>query len=254
MGGGSVKVEPQLETRAKSVTELTVKLFADGADAAGMRELHRNPLIRGFTTNPTLMRKAGVTDYQAFARDILQAISDRPISFEVFSDEFAEMERQALEISQWGKNVYVKIPITNTRGESSYDLVRRLAGHGVKVNVTAMLPMDQVVHILPALQNAASAYVSVFAGRIADTGRDPVPIMAAAVELLRPYPNVELIWASPRELLNIFQADAIGCHIVTATHDILSKLHLVGKDLHTFSLDTVKMFFEDAQKAGYTLR
>jgi transaldolase len=164
------------------------------------------------------------------------------------------MERQALEISQWGKNVYVKIPITNTRGEPSYDLVRRLADHGVQVNVTAMLPMDQVVHILPALEKAASAYVSVFAGRIADTGRDPVPIMAAAVELLRPYPNVELIWASPRELLNIFQADEIGCHIVTATHDILNKLHLVGKDLHTFSLDTVKMFFEDAQKAGYTLR
>jgi transaldolase len=249
-----VKVEPQLETRTKSVTELTVKLFADGADAAGMRELYRNPLIRGFTTNPTLMRKAGVADYRAFARDILQTISDRPISFEVFSDEFAEMERQALEISQWGKNVYVKVPITNTRGEPSYDLVRRLADHGVQVNVTAMLPMDQVVHILPALEKAASAYVSVFAGRIADTGRDPVPIMAAAVELLRPYPNVELIWASPRELLNIFQADEIGCHIVTATHDILNKLHLVGKDLHTFSLDTVKMFFEDAQKAGYTLR
>ncbi len=248
-----MKVEPQLEARTKSVTELTVKLFADGADAAGMSELYRNPLIRGFTTNPTLMRKAGVTDYRVFARDILQAIPDRPISFEVFSDEFAEMERQALEISQWGQNVYVKIPITNTRGESSYDLVHRLADHGVKVNVTAMLPMDQVVHILPALKNAASAYVSVFAGRIADTGRDPVPVMAAAVELLRPYPNVELIWASPRELLNIFQADVIGCHIVTATHDILNKLHLVGKDLHAFSLDTVKMFFEDAQKAGYTL-
>jgi transaldolase len=248
-----VKVEPQLETRTKSVTELTVKLFADGADAAGMRELYRNPLIRGFTTNPTLMRKAGVTDYRAFARDILHAIPDRPISFEVFSDEFTEMERQALEISQWGPNVYVKIPITNTRGESAYGLVRRLADHGVKVNVTAMLPLDQVVHILPVLENAASAYVSIFAGRIADTGRDPVPIMAAAVELMRPYPNVELIWASPRELLNVFQADAIGCHIITATHDILHKLHLIGKDLHAHSLDTVKMFYEDAQKGGYTL-
>jgi transaldolase len=246
-------VETRLEPRAKSVTELTVKLFADGSDAAGMRELYRNPIIRGFTTNPTLMRKAGVTDYCAFARDILHAIPDRPISFEVFSDEFAEMERQALEISQWGPNVYVKIPITNTRGESSHSLVRRLADHGVKVNVTAMLPLDQVVHILPTLGNVASAYVSIFAGRIADTGRDPVPIMAAAVELLRPYPNIELIWASPRELLNIFQADAIGCHIITATRDILDKLTLVGKDLQQYSLDTVKMFCEDAQKAGYTL-
>jgi transaldolase len=248
-----MKVEPRWETRTRSVTELTVKLFADGADAAGMRELYRNPLIRGFTTNPTLMRKAGVIDYRAFARDILQAIPDRSISFEVFSDEFDEMERQALEISQWGPNVYVKIPITNTRGESSYAVVRRLADHGVKVNVTAMLPLDQVVHILPALGNVASSYVSIFAGRIADTGRDPVPIMAAAIELLRPYPNIELIWASPRELLNVFQADAIGCHIVTATHDILGKLGLVGQDLHQYSLDTVKMFYEDAQKAGYVL-
>ncbi len=248
-----MKVEPRWETRAKSVTELAVKLFADGADAAGMRELYRNPLIRGFTTNPTLMRKAGVTDYRAFARDILQAIPDRSISFEVFSDEFAEMERQAMEISQWGPNVYVKIPITNTRGESSYGLIRRLADYGVKLNITAMLALDQVVHILPALENAASSYVSIFAGRIADTGRDPVPIMAAAVELLRPYPNVELIWASPRELLNVFQADAIGCHIITATHDILNKLELVRKDLLRFSLETVKMFHDDAQKAGYTL-
>jgi transaldolase len=199
------------------------------------------------------MCKAGVTDYRAFARDILQAIRDRSISFEVFSDEFAEMEREALEISEWGPNVYVKIPITNTRGESSYGLVRRLADHSVKVNVTAMLPLDQVVHILPALENAASAYVSIFAGRIADTGRDPVPIMAAAVELLRPYPNVELIWASPRELLNVFQADGIGCHIITATHDILNKLNLVGRDLHQYSLDTVKMFYDDAQRAGYAL-
>ncbi len=246
-------VETRLEPRAKSVTELTVKLFADGADAAGMRELYRNPVIRGFTTNPTLMRKAGVTDYRAFARDILQAIPDRPISFEVFSDEFAEMERQALEISQWGPNVYVKVPITNTRGESSYGLVRSLADHGVKVNVTAMLPLDQIVHILPALENTASSYVSIFAGRIADTGRDPVPIMAAAVELLRPYPNVELIWASPRELLNVFQADAIGCHIITATSDVLKKLNLVGRDLHQYSLDTVRMFYDDAQNAGYVL-
>ncbi len=248
-----MKVEPRLETEAKSVTQLTVKLFADGADAAGMLRLYRNAHIRGFTTNPTLMRKAGVVDYRAFAREILQAIPDRPISFEVLSDEFSEMERQALVITQWGPNVYVKIPITNTRGESSYALVRRLADHGVNVNVTAILSLDQVVHILPALENAASSNVSVFAGRIADTGRDPVPIMAAAVELLRLRPNVELIWASPRELMNVFQADAIGCHIITATHDILAKLHLVGKDLHAYSLDTVKMFYEDAHKAEYTL-
>jgi transaldolase len=248
-----MKVEPQWGTETRSVTELTVKLFADGADSVGMRELYRNPLISGFTTNPTLMRKAGVTDYRAFARDILQAIPDRPISFEVFSDEFGEMEHQALEISRWGPNVYVKIPITNTRGESSYDLVRRLTDQDVKVNVTAILPLDQVVHILPALEKAKSSYVSIFAGRIADTGRDPVPIMAAAVQLLRPYPNVELIWASPRELLNVFQADAIGCHIITATHDILRKMELVGRDPDAYSLDTVKMFYEDAQKAGYAL-
>ena len=247
-------IETRLEPRVKSVHELTVKLFADGADASGMRQLYQNPLIRGFTTNLTLMRKAGVTDYRAFARDILQTISDRPISFEIFSDESAEMERQALEISRWGPNVYVKIPITNTRGESSFGLVRRLADREVKVNVTAMLALDQVVHILPALENAASAYVSVFAGRIADTGRDPVPIMAAAVELVRPYPNIELIWASPRELLNIFQADAIGCHIITATYDILNKVNLVDKDLHVYSLDTVRMFYEDARKAGYVLK
>jgi len=248
-----MKVEPRLETRTRSITELTVKLFADGADSAGMLASYQNPLIRGFTTNPTLMRKAGISDYQAFAREVLQAIPDRPISFEVFSDEFDQMERQAMEIAGWGPNVYVKIPITNTRGESSYPLVERLAGRGVKVNVTAILALDQVQHILPALSDAPAAYVSVFAGRMADTGRDPVPLMAAAVELLRPHPHVELIWASPRELLNIFQADAIGCHIITATHDILHKLHLVGKDLHTYSLDTVKMFYEDAQKAGYAL-
>src|SRR3989442_612420 len=174
----------------KTLADMRIKIFADGAEKAGMLEMHRNPLIKGFTTNPTLMRKAGVSDYEAFARDILQAIPDRPISFEVFSDEFAEMERQALDISQWGPKVYVKIPITNTLGESSYDLVRRLPDHGVKVNVTALLPLDQVLHILPALENAASAYVSIFAGRIADTGRDPVPIMAAAAHLLRPLPHV----------------------------------------------------------------
>lgn len=248
-----MKVQPSVETEPRAVTELTVKLFADGADPAGMVALYQNPLIRGFTTNPTLMRQAGISDYRAFAREILQAIPDRPISFEVFSDEFDQMERQAMEIAGWGSNVYVKIPITNTRGESSYSLVERLSGRGVKVNVTAMLALDQVEHILPALSDAPAAYVSLFAGRVADTGRDPVPLMAAAVELLRSYPHVELIWASPRELLNIFQADAIGCHVITASHDILHKLHLVGRDLPVYSLDTVKMFYEDAQKAGYIL-
>ena len=237
----------------KSLADLSVKIFADGADKVGMLELHRNPLIKGFTTNPTLMRRAGVSDYRAFAHEILAAIPDRPISFEVFSDEFGEMERQALEISSWSDNVYVKIPVTNTRGDSSCDLVRRLSRAGVRLNVTAMLALDQVRHISQCLAEGPSSFVSVFAGRVADTGHDPVPLMAAAVELLRPYPNLELIWASPRELLNIFQADAIGCHIVTVTHDILRKLPLVGKDLHERSLETVQMFYDDAQQAGYTL-
>lgn len=237
----------------KTLADLKVKIYADGADKAGMLELYQNPLIKGFTTNPTLMRKAGVSEYRAFAREIVRAIPDRPISFEVFSDEFTQMERQALEIASWGDNVYVKIPITNTRGEPSSDSVRRLIRVGVKLNVTALLTLDQVRDIGACLAEAPSAYVSVFAGRIADTGRDPTPIMAAAVELLRPNPNLELIWASPRELLNIFHADAIGCHIITVTHDILKKLSLVGKDLLEYSLETVKMFYEDAQKAGYSL-
>jgi len=236
-----------------SVAALRVKLFADGADKAGMLEMYRNPMIKGFTTNPTLMRKAGISDYRAFAREILCAISDRPISFEVFSDEFDEMERQAREIAPWGENVYVKIPVTNTRGESSQAVIRSLTREGIKVNVTALLTLDQVREVSDALAGGAPACVSVFAGRVADTGRDPVPLMAAAVELLRPHPDIELIWASPRELLNIFQADAVGCHIITATNDILGKLPLVGKDLQEYSLDTVKMFRGDAVKAGFAL-
>jgi len=236
-----------------SVAGLRVKLFADGADKAGMLEMYRNPMIKGFTTNPTLMRKAGISDYRAFAREILCAISDRPISFEVFSDEFDEMERQAREIAPWGENVYVKIPVTNTRGESSQAVIRSLTREGIKVNVTALLTLDQVREVSDALAGGAPACVSVFAGRVADTGRDPVPLMAAAVELLRPHPDIELIWASPRELLNIFQADAVGCHIITATNDILGKLPLVGKDLQEYSLDTVKMFRGDAVKAGFAL-
>jgi transaldolase len=237
----------------KSVDQLTVKIFADGADLAGMLELYRKPYIKGFTTNPTLMRKAGISDYRAFAREVLGAIRDRPISFEVFSDEFPEMERQAREIASWGDNVYVKIPVTNTRGESAAALVKRLSHAGVKLNVTALLPLEQVSEITKAVAGGAPACISVFAGRMADTGVDPVPVMSDALTIMQDAPNAELIWASPRELLNIFQADAIGCHIITVTHDILKKLSLVGRDLREYSLDTVKMFHGDAAAAGFAL-
>lgn len=235
------------------VSDLKVKLFADGADKAGMLEMYRKPFVKGFTTNPTLMRKAGVSDYRGFAREILEAIPDRPISFEVFSDDFDEMERQAREIATWGENVYVKIPITNTRREPAYDLVRSLSHEGVKVNVTAMMTLDQVRAVADAVRGGAPSCVSVFAGRIADTGVDPMPIMAESVRILADVPGAELIWASPRELLNVFQAEAVGCHIITATNDILKKLDLIGKDLADYSLDTVKMFFNDAAQAGFTL-
>jgi transaldolase len=237
----------------KKPEDLNVKIFGDGADKAGMLELYRNPLIKGFTTNPTLMRKAGISDYRAFALDILGAIKDRPISFEVFADEFDEMERQALEISRWAENVYVKIPVTNTRQQPSDDLVRRLSQKGVKLNVTALLTLAQVKRIAPCLADGPAACISVFAGRIADTGLDPIPLMAEAVRFLRAYPNVELIWASPRELLNIYHAESTGCHIITVTHDVLKKLSLIGRDLAEYSLDTVKMFYEDGRKAGYSL-
>ena len=237
----------------KTVNELAIKIFADGADVAGMLEMYAKPYIKGFTTNPTLMRKAGVSDYRAFARSVLAAIPDRPISFEVFSDEFDEMERQALDIAGWGENVFVKIPVTNTRREPAYGLIRKLSMAGVKLNVTAMMTLAQVREVAACAAGGTTCYVSVFAGRVADTGRDPVPLMAEAVDILRPYPNAELIWASPRELLNIFQADAIGCHIITVTNDVLKKLDLVGKDLSDFSLDTVKMFYSDARNAGFQL-
>jgi transaldolase len=235
------------------LSDLKVKIFADGADKAAILELARKPHIKGFTTNPTLMRKAGVKDYEAFAREILEVVQDRPISLEVFADAFPEMERQARKIAGWGKNVYVKIPVTNTRRESSLELIAELARARIRLNVTALLTLDQVRDVCAALKDGMPACVSVFAGRIADTARDPVPLMQAAVEIVRMYPNVELIWASPRELLNIFQADAIGCHIITATNDILQKLALVGKDLHDYSLDTVKMFHRDATESGFTL-
>ena len=236
-----------------TIEGLTIKIFADGADRRGVLELYRRPYIKGFTTNPTLMRAAGITDYRAFAHELLQAVPDRPMSFEVFADEFGEMERQAMEIAGWGSNVFVKIPITTTRREPSFALIRRLAKRGLQLNVTAVMALDQVRGAAESLSGSPASYVSVFAGRIADTGRDPVPLMAKAVELLRPFPQVELIWASPRELLNIFQADAIRCHVITVTHDLLGKLPLVGRDLHDFSLDTVKMFHEDGLKAGFTL-
>lgn len=237
----------------KTLNELRVKIFGDGADEASMLALYRQPYIQGFTTNPTLMRQAGIKDYRAFAHSVLRSIPDRPISFEVFSDEFDDMERQALEIASWGDNVFVKIPITNTRRDSSCPLIERLSHAGVKLNITAMMTLAQVRDVLPCLAPGVPSYLSLFAGRIADTGRDPMPLMAQAVNLLEPTPWLELIWASPRELLNIFQADAVGCHIITVTSDVLKKLALVGKDLDDFSLDTVKMFYDDAQKAGYQL-
>lgn len=235
------------------ITDLTVEIFADGADLGGMIALAAQPYIKGFTTNPTLMRKAGVTDYRAFAREVIRAIPDRPISFEVFSDDFGEMERQAHEIAQWGDRVYVKVPITNTRGESACPLIGRLSHAGVRVNATALMTLAQVRDVVDVIAGGAPSYVSVFAGRIADTGRDPVPLMAAAVELLAIEPNSRLIWGSPRELLNIFHADAVGCHIITVTHDLLAKASLVGYSLDAFSLDTVRMFHDDAMKAGFTL-
>lgn len=237
----------------EAVHRLKTKIFADGADKAGMLEMHAKPHIHGLTTNPTLMKKAGITDYRAFAKEMLSVIRDKPVSFEVFSDEFREMERQALEIAGWGKNVYVKIPVTNTRREPSYELVRKLSKAGVKLNVTALMTLEQVRDVTSALDAHTPSYISVFAGRIADTGCDPLPIMADAVGVMKAKPQAELIWASPRELLNIFQADAIGCHIITVTNDILKKLELVGYDLTEYSLDTVKMFYSDAVAAGFRL-
>lgn len=234
--------------------QLKVKLFADGADLAGIREMAANPAIGGFTTNPTLMRKAGISDYKAFALDVLKVVPDRPVSFEVFADDFPTMERQAMEIASWGPKVNVKIPVTNTKGEFCGPLVKRLSEAGVQVNVTAVMTLDQVQRITDQLAPQTPAIVSVFAGRIADTGRDPVPVMAESVRILKARPKAELIWASPRELLNIFQADQVGCHIITATNDILKKLSLVGKDLDAYSLETVEMFCKDAQSAGFDIK
>jgi transaldolase len=239
--------------RIKRLSELAVKIYADGADKAAMLALYAKPWIKGFTTNPTLMAKAGITDYAGFARDVLAAIPDRPVSLEVFADDFSEMERQARTIASWAPNVYVKIPVTNTRREPATDLICRLSHSGVKLNVTAIMTLGQVREVVQALGGGAPSSVSVFAGRIADTGRDPVPVMAAALELVRMHAGIELIWASPRELLNIYQADAIGCDIITVTGDILKKLDCIGKNLLDYSLDTVEMFYNDACKSGFAL-
>jgi transaldolase len=236
-----------------SIENLKIKIFADGADLNGMLEMHEKPYIKGLTTNPTLMRKAGIANYKSFALEVLSQIKEKPISFEVFSDEFAEMKRQAMEISGWGENVYVKIPITNTLGESTADVVDYLVQQDVKVNVTALMTTEQVVEIAKVLDSTVPSYVSVFAGRIADTGRDPESIMVESLEALRNLAKTELIWASPRELLNVFQAERIGCHIITATNDILQKIKLIGYDLNEYSLDTVKMFKNDAASAGYEI-
>ncbi len=235
------------------IAQLRVKIFADGADFDGIMKMYANPLIKGFTTNPTLMRKAGVTDYEAFARRVLAAIPDRPISFEVFADDFPAMMRQAKTIASWGKNVNVKIPVTNTKGEFAGSVIEELSRSGIAVNVTAVMTLDQVRRIVACLAPDAPAIVSVFAGRIADTGVDPLPVMIDCLRILRTRPAAQLLWASPRELLNVVQADEIGCHIITATADILNKLGLFGKDLLTYSLETVKMFRDDAAAAGYAI-
>jgi transaldolase len=237
----------------KALEQLSVKIFADGADLEGMIAMAREPYIKGFTTNPTLMRKAGVRDYEAFARAALAAIPDRPISFEVFSDEFDEMERQARTIVTWGRNVYVKIPVTNTRAEFSGPLISRLTCAGVKVNVTALMTVAQVRDVCACLKPGVPSCVSLFAGRVADTGRDPLPIMREALAVLAPIGGAELIWASPREVLNIFQAAEIGCHIITVTSDLLTKIQVAGKDLDAFSLETVEMFRRDAVAAGFRI-
>lgn len=236
-----------------NVADLKVKIFADGADKAGMLEMASKSFVKGLTTNPTLMKKAGIVDYKAFALEILSEIKEKPISFEVFSDDFDEMEKQALEIASWGDNVYVKLPITNTKGEPIYNLISKLANKKVKLNVTAIMTLEQVKNVVNNLNPSVPSYVSVFAGRIADTGRDPLPLMIDCVNALKANPLAELIWASPRELFNIFQADQIGCQVITVTNDVLKKLDLVGKDLNDYSLDTVKMFYNDAKSAGFSI-
>ena len=232
---------------------LNVKIFADGADLQGIKEMYRNPQIGGFTTNPTLMRKAGVEDYESFAREVLSVVTDLPVSFEVFADDLGEMEEQAQRIASWGRNVNVKIPVTNTRGDFTGPILERLSKAGVKLNVTAIMTLDQVRRVTAALHAETPAIVSVFAGRIADSGVDPIPHMRAALEILQEKPLAELLWASPRELFNVMQAEKIGCHIITVPNDLLKKLALFGKDLEDYSLETVRMFYNDATSAGFNI-
>ncbi len=234
-----------------ALADMRIKVFADGADLDSIIEAYRGGLVKGFTTNPTLMSKAGITNYMAFAAEVLRVVTDLPVSFEVFSDDFEGMREQARKLASLAENVYVKIPITNTQGRSSCALIRDLAGEGLKLNITAMMTLEQVRDVAGALNADVPAIVSVFAGRIADTGRDPVPLMAEALEILKPLPKAELLWASPREALNIVQAEQVGCHIITVTPAVLAKARLFGKDLAEFSLETVKMFYNDALKSGF---
>ncbi len=236
-----------------NVNELKVKIFSDGADLATMLEMSRKSFIKGLTTNPTLMRKAGISDYKKFAKDVLKEIQDKPISFEVFSDDLEEMSRQAIEIASWGSNVNVKIPATNSKGVETTQVIKELSSRGVSLNITAILTTKQVENVVESLEIDSEAFISVFAGRIADTGRDPIPLMEEALQIMKSKPKSQLIWASPRELLNVFQADAIGCHVITATSDILKKLDLIGKDLSQYSLETVRMFRDDAEASGYSI-
>lgn len=252
-----VKLQDELKTKATkdtsipSIKNLKVKIFADGADLNAMLEASKVGIVKGFTTNPTLMKKNGINDYEAFAKEVLKHIKDCSVSFEVFADEFEEMERQAKKIASWGKNTTVKIPITNTRGESSLPLIKKLSSEGLSLNITAILTLEQVEAVSKVLNPNVYSIVSVFAGRIADTGRDPIPIMKEAARLLKNLKNTDLLWASSRELLNIFQAEEAGCQIITVTNDILKKLNMVGKNLGELSLDTVKMFYKDACDAGF---
>ena len=246
-------LQTQLEKSVPLVNKLKIKIFADGADLNAMIEAQKGGIVKGFTTNPTLMNKNGIKDYEGFAKEVLKNITTSPISFEVFSDEFNDMERQAKKIASWGKNITVKIPITNTKGESSVPLIKKLSNDGLSLNITAILTLDQVMAVKDALNPNVYNIISVFAGRIADTGRDPVPYMQESLNILKPLKNAELLWASSRELLNIYQAEAIGCHIITVTYDILKKLKSVNKDLKELSLDTVKMFYKDASDSGFKL-
>ena len=235
-----------------SVKELKIKIFADGANVTEMKKVYSEGIVKGFTTNPTLMKKDGVRNYVAFAKDVLSEIKDMPISFEVFTDDFESMERQAREIGSWGDNVFIKIPITNTKGEPSYELIKKLSDDGMKLNITAILTLEQIKNVSKSINEKTPAIVSLFAGRIADTGRDPIPYIKESLNILKGNSNAELLWASSRELLNIFQAEECGCHIITVTNDLLKKLQMVNKDLKELSLDTVKMFYNDASSAGYS--